>query len=449
MEGDKRSKQIDKNNFNILGKMRRAENSKGRKVNVTAPKLEQPVVIPPPAGIMKLISQNSGLLLQAGGALFVIILSLSVWMNSSSALQNLVNADPEALKNAFMGDLPYLFYCHRGGKDETVPQVFSELNKLKGSKMGFALVNCSQVLPSGKNLFDRFKLKQEIKPTIFETAPWAKPTQATKKELKDVASLKKFVEGTMAPKGVEVYSDKDLMKHCFSPVNKTAIPDVNSRGETCFVLVKGTKYNKFNSDLEERIVRANPKLKIATIDAVKKRLSFEDPETLPASMFEMKVHALRNGTHYMSMVNPMTWDYVTTFMSQAVSSPSYSFSGDPKTPIKLMKTGSSAFKNRSAPPASSTGSKKSKAQSEKTGAKSGGGAGGVGEKKSGDSRETVKTPEVVQETVAERFAREKKRRDEMDRQAKESLFEDGDDDSQSNEAEETEGGDDDEEIVEL
>lgn len=455
MDSDSRSKQ---SNFNILGKMRRAENSKGKKTNVTVPdamKLERPVTAPAPNGVMKIISQNSGLLLQTAGAAFVIMLSLSMYNSSSSAIQNLVNADPEVLKTAFMGDQPYLFYCHRGGKDETVPSTFSELNKLKGSKMGFALLNCSQTLPSGKNLFERFKLKQEIKPTMFETVPWGKPTQVTKKELKDVASLKKFVEVTMAPKAVEVYSDKDMMKQCgFSVINKTAAADVNSRGETCFVLVKGSKHNKFNSDLEERIVRANPKVKIVTVDAIKKRLSFEDPENLPASTFEIKVHALRNSTHYMSMVNPLTWDYVSTFMSQAISSPSYSFLGDAKNPIKLIKTGSSAFKNRSATsPNSQPTAKKSKSQSQSQ-------SSGSTDKKSTNSKNTgstakdnTKVPEeVVQETVAERFAREMRRRDEMERQSKEHLFEDNNDDGESNEInieEDVVEDDEDENVIEL
>jgi hypothetical protein len=315
--------------------------------------------------------------------------------------------------------------------------------------MGFALVNCSQVLPSGKNLWDRLKLKQEIKPTIFETAPWTKPTQVIRKELKDVASLKKFVENTMAPKGVEVITDKDLMKHCgFSAPNKSANADVNGRGETCFVFVKGSKYSKFNSDLEERIVRANPKLKIATIDAVKKRLSFEDPQILPASMFEMKVHALRNGTHYMSMVNPLTWDYVTTFMSQAQSTPSYSYSGDYRQPVKLIKTGSSAFKSRSASsggsPSSQPTVKKSNVEKEKNVKAD---KADNTEKKTQPAEKSTgeeAIPQPVPETLAEKFAREKKRREEMEKQS--NLFEE----DREEEEEEGEGGEEEEDnVIEL
>lgn len=248
-------------------------------------------------------------------------------------------------------------------------------------------------------------------------------------------------------KGTEVISDKDLSKLCnFSAVNKTSNAEANIKGDTCFVIVKGSKYSKTHADLEERIVRANPKIKIATIDAVKKRLSFEDPQSLSADMFAMKVHALRNATHYMSMVNPLTWDYISTFMSQAISSPTYSYTGDYKSPVKVIKTGSSAFKSRNTPPVSAPTSqpsiRKQKQPSPDLEKKTSGGSKTGGEKKEGEKKEEVP------ETVAERFAREKRRRDEMDRQSRESLFEDGDTQTEGD-AEEVAEEEEEENIIEL
>ena len=65
-----------------------------------------------------------------------------------------------------------------------------------------------------------------------------------------------------------------------------------------------------------------------------KAAELEDAESLPDS-FAMKIHALRNGTHHMSMVNPVTWDYLSTFVSHAV--PLYDFDGDGAAPVKLKK----------------------------------------------------------------------------------------------------------------
>ena len=144
MDSQSKSKQSD---FNLLGKMRRAENSKGKKSNVVVPdsmKLEKPAAAVPSNGLMKLLTQNSALIMQTVGVIIVVILASTMYNSSSNAIKNLVNANPDTLKEAFMGDLPYLFYCHRGGKDETVPQIFSELNKVKGPKMEIGRASCRE-----------------------------------------------------------------------------------------------------------------------------------------------------------------------------------------------------------------------------------------------------------------------------------------------------------------
>jgi hypothetical protein len=110
--------------------------------------------------------------------ILVSILAFLIWKTSNSVIKNLKNADAETLKNAIFGDSPHLFYCDKGTNIVNVPTIFSELNLLKGNKLGFAAVNCSQLLPSGKDLWSRFKLKKEWRPTIFATTPWSKPIQA-------------------------------------------------------------------------------------------------------------------------------------------------------------------------------------------------------------------------------------------------------------------------------
>lgn len=412
--------------------MRRSEkgNNKGRKMSISIPsssKLEQ---TERSSSVMKVLSQKSVFILAIIGVTVAIVVSYYIYINSANAIQNLINSDAETIKNALTSNTPCLFYCHRGEKDETVPSLFTQLQAVKGSKMGFAVVNCSTELPSGKNLWNRFQLKKDIKPTIFETAPWTKPTQVSRKELKDLSSLKNFVEKTMAPRGVAVVTDKELTKQCgFHAANKTTRTDTNSRGETCIVLVKGSKYSKLHAEMEEKIVRANPKLKIITVDAVKKRLSFEDTHSLPADMFSLKLHALRNATHYISMVTPTTWDYVSSFISQSVSFPTYSYSGDYKSNIKLLKTGSSDFKSRSSNAPSNLPTVKKNKQSSpqsllfplnKESAITG------SSREGGNNAKNDLSPEIEQQqdTVAEKFSREKRRRDEMERQYREHLFED-------------------------
>ena len=272
------------------------------------------------------------------GALLVLILGLLVYRRSTSAIRNLVNADAAQLREAIFGDFPHLFYCDRqGGAKTNIPKIFSELNDIKGSSFGFAAVNCSQVLPSGKDLWERFKLKREWRPTIWGTAPWMKPQQAGPSYLKDTVSLRKFVDTVMAPKPTEVHTGKDLNKFCGFDKAEKAVIDENQISETCIVIMRGKKYAKLHADMEKRLVLEFPKARVAALDAAKRRLSFEDnnapagaaSELIPADAFALKLFALRNGTHFMPMVNPATSDYMRTFATRAVGAALYDYTPVP------------------------------------------------------------------------------------------------------------------------
>eukprot|EP01038_Epipyxis_sp_PR26KG_P009271 gene9271-12488_t len=405
--------------------------------------------------ITKYFVRHFSSILKFAGIALVAIFALLLYLRSGSVIQNLNNADPEVLKDAISGELPYLFFCDRSTgttpSANSIPSIFSELNAIKGSKMGFATVNCSQVLPSGKNLWDRFKLKREWRPTIFGTGPWTKPIQASPTYLKDLASLKKFVETVMVPKSTEVRSDKELWKFCgLTKANPKNYDDaiLNGTPPTCIVLLKGTRYNKVQSELEQKLVTKYPKVKFASLEAAKYRLSMEDLEELQPDMFALKLYALRgNGTHYMPMMNPATWDYVDTFTSQAIgaSGNEYTEFSNDGSKIKLVKVGAklskkakgkmkSDFKDRSKPlPPSSKKPTDDKADKQAP-------------TKPKDTSEQQNAPVDDGETAAERARRERMRREEMERQAKEHLFDENDSVSFGEDEEES---DDEDSVIEL
>ena len=100
------------------------------------------------------VQKNSKTILQVVISIVVVLFAIAMWNSSSSTIKTLINADDEKMKEVLLGDLPHLFYCHRGRQDEAVPTIFSDLSKIKSSsQLGCALVNCSQVMPSGKNLW--------------------------------------------------------------------------------------------------------------------------------------------------------------------------------------------------------------------------------------------------------------------------------------------------------
>lgn len=298
------------------------------------------------------VYEKNQMIFNVVAVLIAVLFSLVIYQQSSSSIQNLSDASDDALKGVFTGSKPYIFYCARGtGKDEKVAPIFAELNKVKGNKYGWAMVNCNHKLPSGKTVMDRFSLNRKTKPIIFMTAPWfgGRAKQATGASLKDTKTLSKFVDSSLAPRAQEVTSDRDLAKYC--GWGKSSIThDDKSIGTSCVVFVKGKRHAKAHADIEERLIREHPRQRYISLDANKKRLNFEDTESLPADSFAIKVHALRNGTHHMSMVNPVTWDYLSTFVSHAVGTPLYDFDGDGAVPVKLKKVvPPTAFRDRSRP----------------------------------------------------------------------------------------------------
>lgn len=381
---------------------------------------------------MDYLTANYRIVLQVAVAVVAVVFSLTVWQAGSGGIQNLINTDSETLKSVLLGDKPFLFYCHRGGKAEVTPPIFSQLNSMKGSKVGFGILNCSQVMPSGKSIMDRFGLKKEWRPTIFATAPWMKPKQIPPPQMKDITVLKKYVDQILAPRATEIMTDKDLRSHCGFSRNITF--DDRSVGETCIMLLKGKRHSKKQTEMEEWLIKAYPRVKMASIDAQKRRLSFEDAAALPAQDFALKVHAIRNGTHSLTMVNPVTWDYLNTFVSTAIGTPLYSYDGDGAVPITLAKTGaaSSSFKDRTARyqqqyqqnQDAPTG-RRSKKQSRSDGSEA-------------SEREEPPAQETETERQSREAARETRRREQMERQAKERLFE-------QTESESAGGGEDEEE----
>lgn len=299
--------------------------------------------------------------------------------------------------------------------------------------MNFALVNCSTVGPSGKNLYQRFKISRDIKPTIFGTAPWMKlPKQVPRENMKDVGTLSKYVDTAFAAKTVEVYTDKDLQTAC--DFNKKKDPDVDYSYDTCLVLVKGSRFGRSHTELEEKLVKLNSRRKFISLDGTKRRLSFEDIDAMPANHFAMKLHAIRNGSHFMSMTNPSTFDYLSTFISHSLSASISQYSHQDKyAPITINKTQKSAFKNRNQNfdnyNSNNNGNSKSK-------------------KSKNDDDNTGKDNDTIEREIEEvkRRNREKERlrRERLDREAQENLYGDGSDSSGSNEDDVEE-----EEIIEL
>jgi len=380
-----------------------------------------------------------------GAFLLACAFAVLVWQNSSGNIKNMVRASDDELRDALMGDKPHAFYCVTGFKgEENLPTIFTELNNARGNQYQFAIVDCLKKMPSGKSMMERFELNRKNKPVMFTTAPWfaGRAKQVPQKALKDgIKSVKKYIDKALAPRATEIVTDKDLNKYCGFNKN-TYTTDDKSIGNTCIALLKGKRHSATHVTLEEKLIKENPRVKYISIDATKRTLSFEDTESgASPDNYGLKVHALRNGTHFMSMVNPITWDYLSTFASHAIGTPLYSFEGDSDTSIVMKKAmkSSSAFRDRSFKGPSSSSSDDDKSS----------------DKSKPEYNEAEKIREPTSEEIEEkRLEKERKAREYMDKLERESLFEEGDDSAETHEDDNLEEGteeeeEEDEDLIEL
>ncbi len=433
--------------------------------------------------------------------IFASIFAFTLYKGSNNAISNLINAEDKLLKNAIFGEQPYLFYCDRnvpGGNSQGsanlqgLPGLFTHLNTIKGNDMGFAVVNCSQKLPSGKTLIERFGLKDNIKPLLWGNAPWLlKPIQLLPKHMKDVTTMNKYVDDLLlSPKSIVLKSDKQFHKVC--EFSKSYTNDDRDITPTCVIMIKGEKYQqhvKIQNELEKRLILEYPKTRFVMIDGKQHRLSFEDVEDMPYDQFGLKVHAVRNGTHYLSMVNPITWDYLNTFVSTAVSSPLYSYNEHKDDDmVRILKPSIIAKKQakkrimeeKKKKKAEST--KASKAKTSKTTSESAQKpqkAKVVEDKKTAPKKKTEEEAEEVEEEEfdeeeeldldgdkpskdvgseqeeqdpetlrKEQLERERRRREEMEQQAKAHVFESREEEEDNSDSDDDDDGEDDS-VIEL
>jgi hypothetical protein len=301
------------------------------------------------------------------GAAFLGLFGYILFQRSSTdTVHNFMNVDTKLLNQTLSfhnlnahNSNPYLFYCDRerstsktGGAQkssnplENLPSILSPLNLQKLSvihpQLQFAVLNCSQTVTleaPHKSVSEKFKLKKEMKTLIWAKTPYNnhyfKNIQAKPHHLKDIDSMAKFVNFYLQPNAIPIDSHKQFFKYC--AFQKSYTKDMNDINPTCILIFKGDNYQpKLHKELERRLVAAYPQVRFGLVDANKLRLSHDKIATPDG--YGIRLQAIRNGSHYLEMVNPsVTWDYLDTFVSEAVSVPFGDYRLGENGHVKLIK----------------------------------------------------------------------------------------------------------------
>jgi hypothetical protein len=234
--------------------------------------------------------KNFKLILIVSGLIILSLFTILVYLQGYTGAEYMINADEVALKNIFFGPKPFIHYCNPEDSEEVVlpPKLIAAYKNIGSNTHGLSAINCSQYLPSGKTILDRFKLKKEWKPIIFTTAPWTKPMQLTPISMKNSTTIEKFILLYTEAKPILVTSDKEYRDSC--KFNHTY-------NNICVVVMKGTRFTYDNEIIINKFVETFPLIRTIIVDAKHRKFSYENPPVLPSN-YAMKFHLIKNASSY-------------------------------------------------------------------------------------------------------------------------------------------------------
>ncbi|RHY35317.1 hypothetical protein DYB32_000208 [Aphanomyces invadans] len=131
----------------------------------------------------------------------VVVVALFCWSflqaaNSTNSIHFIHLGNREDIDRVFRSGEPWLVLCSK--PDAILPDVFDKASKrLVGKAVHVGVVDCHDKLPSGKSVFKKFLLRDDISPTVFTIANGEKPKQVhpfhhLQKQLHEVQNTKQL-----------------------------------------------------------------------------------------------------------------------------------------------------------------------------------------------------------------------------------------------------------------
>jgi len=199
---------------------------------------------------------------------------------------------------------------------EYVPKKLEAAHAVMGSReFQLAVLNCSQAVASGEQIFDNFKLQREWRPVVFATAPWvAGAVQLPPAKLKSKGGLHaaKYLSSALYPREKKINNDKEFQDVCGADIAAA------SGGRTCILALKGSLFSDMQQDTLSALVRTfqEPSTQIVSVSATKRWLSIDS--SILSRKFTMRLYIIRNGTHHTSLGAHTTTDNAVGFVRRAI-----------------------------------------------------------------------------------------------------------------------------------
>lgn len=244
---------------------------------------------------------------------------------SSSFILNLINKDILTLKTIFYSNKPHIHYCYNYGSLDYIPNklvtAYKSINQYNNYQL--TILNCSQILPSGKTIEMKYNLNKKWKPMIFITIPWSKPIQITPMSLKESNSIANFILTSVKPKHHYVSNTKEFEDYCQFKTKKGKSINQNDNQNyngVCFVVMKGNRYTDYHDSLIDSVIKEYYKYNVVLINSNERRLSFEkylkDNSYLNPNNYGIKIYLVKNTTYYMELTDSPNYENIQKFMKK-------------------------------------------------------------------------------------------------------------------------------------
>lgn len=257
---------------------------------------------------------------------------------AGKSVKNLINAEEAELRKALFSETPHLFYCHEHGNTDYFPKNILKSRELLDDDVALAVLNCSQSLPSGKRLSERFNLNLSWHPTVFVTTPWSGRIQVPPAIVSKSANLlARHLRKALTPKEKKVKNDKEFQEKCGSKAVKTDGENKN----TCILIMKGSLYNDHHETLVQSLAKSfqRDSVSVVSVDSKTRWLGAESASVM-SRKYAMRLYVIRHGTRFMSFNETPSVDQCTSFVQDALKAPDSSFT--PSANLKLVKPAAGA-----------------------------------------------------------------------------------------------------------
>jgi len=110
--------------------------------------------------------------------LIVVAMFASAFVQFSYSDQHIYQirtSDTILMHKVFKSGEPWTVLCSK--PDDILPKLFDKASKKLVGKSFIGVLDCSEILGSGKSVYERFNIRRDITPTIFTVANGEKPKQ--------------------------------------------------------------------------------------------------------------------------------------------------------------------------------------------------------------------------------------------------------------------------------